>query len=281
MKTTTKRWLITILGLLLVVGLLGGIKAGQIFTMVKAGASFAPPPESVATAQVKQERWQGSRSAIGSLVAVRAVTLGAELTGKVQQILFESGTSVRKGDVLVRLDISAEEAQLAAARADAALARATLERAKSLRAGEANSVADLDAAQARAQQTEAVVANLQATMAKKTIRAPFDGRIAIRPGREVGRRDHHHQPRGGGGHPQRPRPGDLPEPGRPAATGHVREGGHRVLGPAPGAGDPGHRRALRALRGLGLRGGGEARRGGAPPGHRGPAEVRAARGAAG
>jgi membrane fusion protein (multidrug efflux system) len=180
MKTRTRRWLITIVGLLLVVGVLAGVKAGQIVTMVKAGASFAPPPESVATAKVQQLKWQGSRSAIGSLVAVRAVTLGAELTGKVQQISFESGTSVRKGAVLVRLDTSAEEAQLAAARADAALARATLERAKSLRAGEANSVADLDAAKARAQQTEAAVANLEATLAKKTIRAPFDGRIAIR-----------------------------------------------------------------------------------------------------
>ncbi len=180
MKTTTKRWLFTIVGLLLVVGVLAGIKVAQIVTMVKAGESFAPPPESVTTAQVKLERWQGSRSAIGSLVAVRAVTLTAELTGKVRQISFESGASVKKGEVLIRLDTAAEEAQLDAARADAALARATLERAKSLRAGEANSVADLDAARARAQQTEAVVANLQATLAKKTIRAPFDGRIAIR-----------------------------------------------------------------------------------------------------
>ncbi len=180
MTTKTRRWLLTTVGLVLVVGLLGGIKAGQIFTMVKAGASFAPPPESVATAKVEQVRWQGSRSAIGTLVAVRAVTLSAELTGKVQQIQFESGTSVRKGDLLVRLDTSAEQAQLASARADAALARANLERAKSLRAGEANSVADLDAARARAEQAEAAVANLQATIAKKMIRAPFDGRIAIR-----------------------------------------------------------------------------------------------------
>ncbi len=87
---------------------------------------------------------------------------------------------MRRGDVLVKLDTTTEEAQLASARADAALARANLERARSLRAGEANSPADLDAATARASQADAAVATLQATLAKKTIRAPFDGRIAIR-----------------------------------------------------------------------------------------------------
>ncbi len=180
MKPKTKRWLITILGLIVVIGLLAGIKAGQIFTMVEAGASFAPPPESVATAKVEEQHWAAGRSAVGTLVAVRAVTLGAELAGAVREISFESGASVKRGDVLVKLDTSIEEAQLTSARADATLARVSLERAGRLREGEANSQADLDAAQARAQQAEAAVATLRATIAKKTIRAPFDGRIAIR-----------------------------------------------------------------------------------------------------
>ena len=63
--------------------------------MVKAGESFAPPPESVATAKVEQASWESGRSAIGTLVAVRAVTLGAELTGAVREIAFESGGDVR------------------------------------------------------------------------------------------------------------------------------------------------------------------------------------------
>jgi membrane fusion protein (multidrug efflux system) len=87
---------------------------------------------------------------------------------------------VRRGAVLVRQDTSTEEAQLAAAEADAALARLNLDRAVSLREGGANTPADLDAAQARMKQAEAAVATLQATIAKKTIRAPFDGRISIR-----------------------------------------------------------------------------------------------------
>ncbi len=180
MKTKTKRWLLTVVGLVLVIGVLGGIKASQIFTMVKAGESFAPPPESVATATVEEARWEASRGAIGTLVAERAVTLGAELTGAVREIAFESGSTVRRGAVLVKLDTSTEEAQLAAARADATLARVNLARARNLRAGEANAPADLDAAEARAQQADAAVATLRATIAKKTIRAPFDGRIGIR-----------------------------------------------------------------------------------------------------
>lgn len=82
--------------------------------------------------------------------------------------------------MLVKLDISTEEAQLAAARADANLARANLVRARSLRQAKSNSPADLDAALAREEQASANVATLQATIAKKTIRAPFDGRISIR-----------------------------------------------------------------------------------------------------
>jgi membrane fusion protein (multidrug efflux system) len=108
------------------------------------------------------------------------VTLGAELPGRVREIAFESGSAVKQGAVLVRLDTSAEEAQLAAAEADASLARLNLQRTRRLRQGEASAQADLDAAEARAKQAGATVANLQATIAKKTVRAPFDGRISIR-----------------------------------------------------------------------------------------------------
>ncbi len=87
---------------------------------------------------------------------------------------------MRKGAVLVKLDTSTEEAQLDASVAEQALAKLNLERAESLRQGGSNTPADLDATQARAKQANATVASLRATIAKKTIRAPFDGRIAIR-----------------------------------------------------------------------------------------------------
>lgn len=180
MKTKTKLWIAIPLGLVLVVGVLGFVKAKQIGTMIKAGASFVPPPETVSTATVQEAQWAATRQAIGTLVAVRAVTLGSELPGLVREIQFDSGSSVRQGALMVKLDTSTEEAQLAAAQADAALAHLSLERARSLRKEESNSKADLDQAEAKAKGADAAVANLQAQIAKKSIRAPFDGRVAIR-----------------------------------------------------------------------------------------------------
>lgn len=180
MKTKTKLWIGVIVGLVLVVGALVGIKAGQIGKMMDAGESFAPPPEAVATAKVEKTRWEGTTQAIGTIVAVRGVVLGAELSGRVREIAFESGSKVKRGDVLVKLDTSTEEAQLAASRAEAALAKVTLQRAQQLRAAGSNAQADLDAADARAKAAAANVVSLEATIAKKTIRAPFDGRMAIR-----------------------------------------------------------------------------------------------------
>ncbi|HKD38990.1 MAG TPA: hypothetical protein VKB87_01775, partial [Myxococcaceae bacterium] len=120
--------IIAIVSLIAVVLALVGIKAAQIFLLVKTGKSFVPPPESVTTAKAEATEWQAVRSAIGSLVAVRGVTLGAEITGTIREILFDNGTFVKKGAVLVRLDTSTEQAQLESARADAELAAVTLKR---------------------------------------------------------------------------------------------------------------------------------------------------------
>ena len=180
MTTKKKLWIGAVLGLLLVVGLLVGIKAMQIRSMIKAGASFAPPPESVSSATVQATEWEGSRSAVASLVAIRGVTVGAEVSGTIREIGFESGAALRKGDLLVKLDVSSEEAQLQGLIADAQLARVNLKRAEQLREAGSNAPSELDAAQARAAQADAAVSTLRATIAKKIIRAPFDGRVAIR-----------------------------------------------------------------------------------------------------
>ena len=180
-KTNRRRvWLVSIAGIAVVLLVLVGIKAGQIGTMIKAGKSFSLPPESVTTAKVEQAQWQASRAAVGTLVAVRSVTISAELPGTVQKIGFDSGAVVHRGDLLVQLDTSTEEAQLAAAEADSVLARSSVRRARTLRAQNSNAPADLEAAEARAQSTAANVGVLKATIAKKTIHAPFDGRVGIR-----------------------------------------------------------------------------------------------------
>jgi len=175
-----RRWIIAIGALLGIVVILAGIKIVQIKTMIDVGKKMVPPPESVTSAKVEQVEWQPVRAAVGSVTAIRGVTLSAELTGTVRQINFENGSLVKKGTVLVKFDVSSEEAQLAGARADAALAKQTLDRAVSLRKEEVNTVQDLEQAQARDKQTRATVVNLEAIINKKIIRAPFDGRVGIR-----------------------------------------------------------------------------------------------------
>jgi membrane fusion protein (multidrug efflux system) len=180
MKSKRTQWVVVVVGLVVVFGILAGTKAGQIVSMVRAGESFVPPPEAVTSARVEASEWEATTPAIGTLVAMRGVVLAAELPGTVREIAFEAGTNVKRGAVLVRLDTSAEETQLAAAEATASLATLVRDRARKLRVGEANAQADLDAAEARAKEADATVANLKVTIAKKIIRAPFDGRIAIR-----------------------------------------------------------------------------------------------------
>jgi membrane fusion protein (multidrug efflux system) len=156
------------------------VKVGQIVTMVRAAEKTQPPPPAVASAKAELAEWAPTRGAVATLVAVRGVTLSAEVAGRVTDITFESGGTVRKGATLVRLDTSIEQAQLQSAQADAQLAKVNVERSRTLRKADTIAASDLDAAEARAQQTAAAVSSLQATIAKKTIRAPFDGRISIR-----------------------------------------------------------------------------------------------------
>jgi membrane fusion protein, multidrug efflux system len=179
-RRSRRLWLIAILALLGIVVFLAGTKVVQIVTMVKVGKKMVPPPVAVTTAKVEQVEWQPLRPAVGTLIALRGTTLSAELTGTVREIGFENGSLVKKGQLIVRLDTSAESAQLQSAQADAALAKQTLDRAESLRKQEVNTEAELEGAQARDKQARATITNLQAIINKKVIRAPFDGRAGIR-----------------------------------------------------------------------------------------------------
>jgi membrane fusion protein (multidrug efflux system) len=175
-----KKILITVFGLLLVLGALGGIKALQIGTLIAAGKSMTPPPEAVTTAEVRADSWESTFNAVGSFAAVQGVTLGAEVAGTVSRIDFESGADVPAGAVLVELDTSVEQAELRAAEATADLALLNLQRARELREKNTNSQADLDGAEAQSKQAAAQVETIRATIAKKRITAPFAGRTGIR-----------------------------------------------------------------------------------------------------
>ena len=131
-----KRILYTIAGLLLVTGVLGGIKALQIHEMILHGEQSVPPPLPVNTVVVQKQSWQELLSSVGSLEAVEGVMVTAELTGKVVKIGFEPGTMVRASDLLVQQDISSEKAQLRGAEAALELARVNVERMRKLLADE-------------------------------------------------------------------------------------------------------------------------------------------------
>ena len=167
-----------ILGLLGLIVLIGGIKFLQINTLIHMKSTV--PLEAVSTAQVRQESWQEALTSVGSLSAVQGVTVAAELDGKIVEIAFEAGSSVKAGDVLVRQDTSAEAAQLRSAEATVDLTRVNLERTRELLAKATVSQAQFDADAANAKQAEAAADNIRATIAKKTIKAPFSGKLGIR-----------------------------------------------------------------------------------------------------
>lgn len=175
-----KKLTITISSLIGLIALLAGIKVLQFQTMFAAGAAMTLPPEPVTTAVVAQETWAPTIDAIGSLTAVQGVTVAAELDGKVVHIAFESGSVVKAGDLLLQQDMSTEDAQLRAAEASVALARINLERARELKAQSTIAQSELDSADAQFKQAVAQADNIRATIGKKTIRAPFDGRLGIR-----------------------------------------------------------------------------------------------------
>lgn len=175
-----KRIFLAILFLIVLVAILAGVKAMQIRAMIAQGKKMVPPPETVTSATIKSESWENALTAVGSLTAVQGVTIAAELAGKIVQINFESGLRAKKGDILVRQDISSEEAQLPGAEAQVTLARTVLERDAKMLPKKIVSQADYDAAVATQQQAQAQANNIRATIAKKTIRAPFGGRLGIR-----------------------------------------------------------------------------------------------------
>ncbi len=180
MKSKKKPILWAVLAVLLVVLALGGIKAAQIGAMIAAGESYVPPAQAVTTFDVLEVTWTSELTAVGSVVPVQGVTVATEVPGTVTKIAFESGQMVKEGDLLVRLDTSIEQAQLASAQSSARLAQAELARRKNLPPAGAVSQADLDASAASATQAQSNVANVRAVIAKKTIRAPFSGRLGIR-----------------------------------------------------------------------------------------------------
>ena len=176
----TRKIVISVLIVLGIAGGLVGVKALQIKKLTAMGKAYAPPPEAVSSVVVRQDKWQGTLTAIGSIVAVQGVTITPEIAGIVREIAFESGVTVSKGDLLIKLDTSTEEAQLRGMEAQLDLARLNLAREQKLRQENMISQSELDAAESTLKQTQANADNVRTIIEKKTIRAPFSGQVGIR-----------------------------------------------------------------------------------------------------
>ena len=176
-----RRWrsLALAIGLLVaIVAFVFGIKVLQIGKMMST--PMVMPPTTVSSAVVKEEDWAPTLSAIGSVSAVQGAVVSTELGGVVAEIDFQNGGVAKKGDLLMRLDSSAEEAQLHTAQADLELARANLERERNLAERKVVSKQEFDAAQSTFGQKQGAVDNMRSFITKKEVRAPFDGMLGIR-----------------------------------------------------------------------------------------------------
>src|SRR5947209_9387130 len=143
----------------LAVVLVLGIKAMQVGKLMST--PFTMPPTTVSSIEVKEQDWAPVLSAVGSISAVQGAVVSTELGGVVAQINFPNGGEAKKGDVLLKLDTSAEEGQLHTAEADLELARANLQRTQDLATRKVVSKQELDASQAAFGQKKGVVDNMR------------------------------------------------------------------------------------------------------------------------
>jgi len=174
-----KRMFIALLGCLVI---FGGVFAYKAFVarMTERMLSSRPAPVHTVTAmEAPVATWRGRIRAVGSLTAVRGVEVATEIDGRVIEVATADGATVAAGDVLVRLNSAGLRADLRAARAEARLAEIELERQRRLRQQNANSESDVDRAESELEQARGRVGSVEAALAKKTIRAPFGGRVGI------------------------------------------------------------------------------------------------------
>ncbi|MGH8504549.1 MAG: efflux RND transporter periplasmic adaptor subunit [Stenotrophobium sp.] len=175
-----KRWLIMILGVVVLVAILGGIKGWQVHEMMAAFKAMGVPLQTVSTAKASYQEWRPQINAVGSVRAVRGADLSAEVAGIVDGIQFKSGESVKAGQRLLELRAADDIARLDALKASAELAQLTYNRDKAQLAAQAISQAQFDNDSANLKNARAAVAQQQALVDKKIVRAPFAGQLGIR-----------------------------------------------------------------------------------------------------
>lgn len=175
-----KRWLYMGAAVVLLVGVIGGIKAYSIFATIEHFKTQGEPKFTVSAAKVESTQWHPTLSAVGSLHAVRGADLSSDVAGIVQSIDFESGQDIEAGKLLVRLRATDDLARLQSLQATAALSQSQYTRDKAQFEAQAVSQATLDNDAASLTAAQAQVDEQRAVANKKFIRAPFAGRVGIR-----------------------------------------------------------------------------------------------------
>src|SRR5688500_747870 len=158
---------------------LGFWKTSTIKTAIAASANQPEPMELITTATAVERPHRETTTAIGTVLALRSVTLRNEVPGTVRYVRLTPGQIVDAGTVLVALDVSVEESELKALEAQAALAKTTLDRVTRLINDRAAPQSELDRARAEYDVALAQIARTKAVIGRKIIRAPFRARIGL------------------------------------------------------------------------------------------------------
>ncbi len=174
-----KRMIVMLVAVALIFGGIFGFQAYKAHMIDKAMATRKPPPVTVTAMKAQTEPWQPKLEAIGSLRAVQGVDVTSEIAGLVQTVSFQSGDQVQAGQLLIQLNADADIAQLHALEAAANLAGTIYQRDKKQFAIQAVSQATLDADASDLKGKKALAAQQAAMVIKKTIRAPFAGKLGI------------------------------------------------------------------------------------------------------
>lgn len=169
----------SLLGFGALFAVIAGVKAHQ-FAVMGDGGGGGQPPETVSVFVAEQQQWPITYTAIGTVEADEGITISAQVPGRVKRITFQSGAEVKAGDVLIEQESINETAQLSAAQARLKLAKSSFQRITELKRNKLASQSEVDSALQQVESAQGEVDDLSATLQKKLIRAPFDGRVGIR-----------------------------------------------------------------------------------------------------
>jgi multidrug efflux system membrane fusion protein len=175
------RWFIIVgLVLALLVGGLVGFNAFRSRMIAQFFATMKPPPSTVTVAEVKTEVVPNLLTAVGDLAAVHQVNVTSDVSGRITDIMFTPGATVKAGSPLVQLFDAPDQGDLASFKAQAIVGQQSLDRAKTLAARQFGPQSTVDTAQAAYDQASAGIAKTQAIISQKLVRAPFDGVLGVR-----------------------------------------------------------------------------------------------------